>query len=393
MAVTIPTIEELYQSVLADLESQLGITIPLFGKNFLRALAAMQAAKLKLIYLAIGDVQKNIFVDLADPAAIGGTLERFGLVKLGRLPFPPTPATYTIEVTGDIGATIPTNTTFKSDDSSLNPGKLYILDSAYTLVATTDSIDVRSLEAGLEVQLNIGDTLTATAPIANVDSAATVTVEVIAPLAGEDIEEYRQKAEDAFQLEAQGGAATDYRLWSADAQGVAEVYPYAVAGSPSEIDLFIEATKADSTDGKGTPTPAIIADVESVVEFDPDTTKPINDRGRRPISAFQINFLPITVLEVDIEIVNYVSLTPEKQAAIDANLQSLIDSIRPFVDAAEPLDRKNDILDRNRIISAILAAVPGSIFDDIVLEVDNVVQSSYTFTDGDIPNLNSVSYV
>ncbi|MGB0881430.1 MAG: baseplate J/gp47 family protein [Vicingaceae bacterium] len=393
MAVTIPTIQQLYQSVLADLESQLGITIPLFGKNFLRALAATQAAKLKLIYLAIGDVQKNIFVDTADPQSLGGTLERFGLVKLGRLPFPATPGTYTIEITGDIGATIPANSTFKSNDDSLNPGKLFILDAPYTLISTTDAIDVRSLEAGLVSQLNIGDGLTATAPIANVDSNAIVTVEVIEPLAAEDVEDYRNDCINAFQLEAQGGAATDYRLWASDAQGVAKVYPYAKPGVPSEIDLYVEATKADSTDGKGTPSVITLFNVETVVEFDPDTTKPLNERGRRPISAFQINFLPIIVREIQIDIPNYVDSTTDKENAINAALEVLIDSIRPFVDSAETLDDKNDILDINRIAATILEAVPGSLFDTPILRVDAVQFSSFQFIDGDIPNLDSVNYV
>ncbi|MCK4521555.1 MAG: hypothetical protein KAU20_03195, partial [Nanoarchaeota archaeon] len=112
----IPTISDLYTQILASLEAQYpGMSIPLVGKNFLRAMAAVQAAKLKLAYLAIGDVQKNIFVDLADPAAQGGTLERFGLVKLGRLPFPAIAGIYTIQLTGTLGATIPASSTFKSN--------------------------------------------------------------------------------------------------------------------------------------------------------------------------------------------------------------------------------------------------------------------------------------
>ena len=87
--ITIPTLKELYDQVLSDLETQYSISIPLFGKNFLRALAMVQAAKLKIFYLAVANLQKNIFVDTADPEASGGTLERFGRVKLGRNPFPP----------------------------------------------------------------------------------------------------------------------------------------------------------------------------------------------------------------------------------------------------------------------------------------------------------------
>jgi len=58
--------------------------------------------------------------------------------------------------------------------------------------------------------------------------------------------------------------------------------------------LFIEATVVDSTDGKGTPSAALIQDVEDVIEFDPDTTKALEDRGRRPLTVNQIFFTAIT---------------------------------------------------------------------------------------------------
>ena len=114
-------------------------------------------------------------------------------------------------------------------------------------------------------ELSIADILTSTSPIINVNRIVTVTAETVQPLSEEDIELYRQRALDSYRLEAQGGAATDYRIWSFDAQGVQETYPFAKSGAANEIDLFVEATIADSTDGKGTPTAQLLLDVEAVV--------------------------------------------------------------------------------------------------------------------------------
>src|SRR5690349_13978165 len=97
--ISIPTTNQLYEDILADLEAEYGQSIPLFGKIFLRAFAGVQAAKLKLLYLSIANLQKNIFIDTADPEASGGTLERFGRIKLGRNPFPATAGQYEIQVT------------------------------------------------------------------------------------------------------------------------------------------------------------------------------------------------------------------------------------------------------------------------------------------------------
>jgi len=389
--INIPTISELYNEILADLEAEFTINIPLVGRNFLRAIAAVQAAKLKLYYLAIGNLQKNIFVDTADPEARGGTLERFGRVKLGRNPFPAQAAEYEIEVNGDIGAVIAASTTFKSNDDSANPGKLYVLDNAYTLVATTDYITVRALEAGLDSGLNYLDKLTATAPIPNVQSLAAVTLATVPPLAAEDIELYRSRVVASYRLETQGGAPGDYRLWSFDAQGVLRVYPFAASLENATVNLFVEATVADSIDGKGTPSPALLLDVEDVVELDPDTTLDINQRGRRPINVI-VNYLPITPLDVEITIVGFIGLTPTIQAAIEAELTAQIAKIRPFVAGADVADEKNDILDVNKIIAIILSVRPGSQFTSVTLKVDAIIVSTYTFTGGDIPSLDLVDY-
>jgi hypothetical protein len=388
----IPTYIELYNDILSDLETQMQVSIPIFGKNFLRALAAVQAGKLWLYYKAIANVQKNIFIDTAEPESIGGTLERFGRVKLNREPFSARAGEYVVTVTGSIGAIIPAQSTFKSDDTVINSGKLFILDSAYTLVATTDSITIRALEAGNDSKLNIGDTLTATAPIALVDSIVTVSAETIEPSAEENIEDYRDKALDAYRLEPQGGAATDYRLWSADAQGVKQSYPYAKTGVVNEINLFVEATIADSIDGKGTPSALLLTDVEEVVEFDPDTTRPTYERGRRPLGVI-VNFLPVTVLNVDVTINGFVGLTVDIQNAIELSLIDEINLVRPFVAACDILDEKNDILDSNKIISIILNTRPGSVFGAITLNVGGVPYNSYTFINGNIPYVNSINFV
>jgi len=390
--ITIPKISELYDSIINDLEASFGGTIPTFGRNFLRAMAAVQAAKLKIYYLAIAGIQKNLFVDTADSEFSGGSLERFGRVKLGRDPFPSTQGSYEVEVTGLIGATILASTTFKSDDTASNAGKLYILDDEYTLVATTDTITIRALEGGIDSKLSVTDTLTATSPIANVSSNVEVTSETIEPLDAEDLEVYRQLIIDSYRIESQGGASGDYILWATDAQGVARVYPYANSGEANTIDIYVEATIADSTDGKGTPSSGLLDDVEEVVELDPDTTKDMNERGRRPLGVFQINYLPVVVKDVEIEIIGFVDLTAGKQALILDSITLVVESVRPFISGVDLIDERNDTLDKNKIIAAILKVVPTATFTSITLIVDSVDLETYTFLNGDIPFLDSITY-
>lgn len=390
---TIPTIRELTEDIINQIEAELGITIPDFGKSVLRTIALTEAGKLKVYWLAQAQVSKNIFVDTADSEDIGGTLERFGRVFLNRNRFRATQGQYTVTVVGQVGAVIPAETVFKADDSSSSPGKLFQLDAEKTLVSANDTILLRALEGGLDSRLSLGDTLTATSPLLNVDDQVTVVTEDVIPLAEETIEAYRQAILNAIQLEPQGGAATDYRIWAADAQGVQRVYPYTAPAQVSAVDLYIEATQVDSTDGKGTPSAQLIADVEEVVDFDPDETRPLNERGRRPANAV-VNYLPVDVKDTVITINGGVNIDPNTETAIENALTQEIDAIRPFVAAADILSNKNDTLDVNVIIAVIQGVLQGNqSFASVDLVVDgNAVAGAITFFDGDIPFLDSVVF-
>ena len=384
--INLPTTQQIYNNIIADLEAQYNITIPSIGKSFLRAYASVLAAQIKLVYLLVGKVQKNIFVDTADPASQGGTLERFGFVKLGRYPFKATQGIYEIQATGTIGATIPAGTTFKSNDDSLNPGFLFINDTLVTLAATTQNFNVRALTAGLESQLQVGNELTVTAPLANIESIFSVISEVTEPIAAEGIEVYRQKAIDAYRLEPQGGAGADYRLWASDAQGVKQSYPYAAPGNGNQVVLYIEATIADSTDGKGTPTTAILDVVEDAIE-DPTVDRP----SRKPITD-TVTYLGITPLDIVITIAGS-SFTGAQETLIDQSIENFLLNVRPFIASIDVLANRNDIFDTNKIISIILEAVPGSSFGAIGLNVDGNNVSTFTFLNGDIPIIDEVQYV
>jgi hypothetical protein len=136
----------------------------------------------------------------------------------------------------------------------------------------------------------------------------------------------------------------------------------------------------------------MITDLEEAFEMDPDITKPINDRGRRPLGVFDLNVLPVTIREIDIEIEDFQGITSPIQTAILNALTAELETVRPFVAGADVLENKNDIFDLNRIISIILAVRPGSTFGEVNLFVDGIEVNTFTFTAGDIPHLDSVTY-
>lgn len=389
--VTLPTLSQLYTGIVNDLETEYGVNISLTQKVALRVFAAVSAGKLWLLYKVLGFVQKNIWPDTADPESKGGTLERFGRIRLGRNPFPATAGQYVVTITGTSGATIPAQTTiFKSDDDSLSPGYLFVLDTSYLMPGTTGSITIRALTPGTDAKLQVGDTLTLVSPNPNLDNVATVTSEAVEPLAAETIEDYRANTLQSFRLEAQGGSPGDYRIWASDAQGVEKVYPYAKTGATNTAIVYVEATTADSTDGRGTPSASLLSDVEDVLNFNPDTSLSLNERGRRPMTVI-LEVAAVSPFNVDITITGG-SFTTAQKAAILSAMTTQLAATRPFVPGADIAADANPTLDTNKINGVIYSTVPGAVYTGVTLYVNSVATLSYTFAQGYIPYLNSISY-
>src|SRR5690606_7889373 len=192
--------------------------------------------------------------------------------------------------------------------------------------------------------------------------------------------------------EPQGGAGSDYRIWSFDVQGIAKVYVYAKSNAVGEINAFVEATSADSIDGKGTPSQALLDALEEVYEFDPDTTRDLDERGRRPLGVFEIHYLPVTIKEIDVIVASFSGLDSETQTSIENDMEAYVNTFRPFMASADIAANRNDILDTNKLVSSILQTKPGSSFGTVTLKVDGVEFASYQFVDGNIPHFNSVTF-
>lgn len=387
----IPTIFQLNESIEGDLRSKLNLSEAEF-KTVFAAITAVFSAQFKLVNLYLSDIQNNIFPDTADLISNGGTLERLGQIYLGRNPNPATIGVFEIELTGTDGSVLREGITFKSNEDSKSPGKLFVLDSEYILTSGVDVVEIRALGGGTDFALNLLDNLTITEPVIGVDQTVSVTSVLTQPTASESIENYRKAILDAIQLEPQGGAKTDYRLWSADAAGVRRVYPYVRSNNAGIVDVFVEATIEDSTDGDGTPSTTLLQSVSDVIELDPDTTKPIFERGRRPIQAI-VETQPIVLIPVDVTITGLNDNTISVQNAIETNLKTYLRSVRPYIDGADLPRDKNDILYSARLQSVLTDVLESSNFySGFSLLVNGNPEVTYEFAGSNIPYLRDLIF-
>jgi len=401
----IPLLTQLYTGVKTSLQTQFGITIPSFGKSFFRSLAGVWSGVAKIFYIALGNVQKNIWFDLADPEALGGTLERFGRTIILRNPFPATQGTIIVSVTGSSGAVINAGETALSDGSSLSPGYLYVLDTAYTLTGSGDLITLRALTAGTIANLNVGNTLTFTAPIVNVNQGVAVSAIGTSAIDGETIPEYRAAIALHYQLAPQGGAVSDYRLWGSQWEGVAKIYPYTASGAVWQVNVYVEAILSDSGGtapyyNYGIPTTTIINGVTSYILTDPAT-----GLARKPMGVVlgpsNAGALAVTVYQVAIAFTGSGSISTADKAIIANALVQAVNNIRPFIAGCDALANQNDTLSISLpasggriaapelyvIVVIAMQAVPGALFTGVSMTVNSVSETSYTFDNGIIPFL------
>lgn len=392
----IPTIKEINTNISNDLRSKLNLAID-YLKKTLDAFALVLSAQFHLVYLYLSDIQDNMFPDKATTADQGGTLERQGMIYMNRNPFPDSVGSFKVSVSGVAGSVLRVNLTFKSNEDALNAGQVYILDAEYTLTGIADEIEIRSIGAGVDYNLNVGDNLTITEPVIGVDKTVTVVFweDSIQPKAGETTELYRAAILNAIQLEPQGGSKSDYRQWSTDAQGVRLVFPYVPDVNTGDISLYVEATLADGVDGTPVPTNLLMfgdGGVEDVIEQDPDITKPINERGRRPIQA-NVTVLPIVLVPVDVTIAGLNDDAQSVRDSINSSITEFLYDVRPFISGADLRRNKNDILYSGKVQSVVTDTLTnGNFFNLLTLYVGGNAITSYEFTLGNIPYLRNLTY-
>lgn len=375
---TLPTVKSLYNNLLSDFQAEFSITINPFGNSFLMALSAVLAGALYLVYLAIGNLQKNIWFDTADAEI----LPRWGSEILGRYPFTATLGQYTATVTGSTGAVIPGTQVFKSDDTAESPGMLFqISGGPYTMPGTTGTIILNALTGGLASRLAVGDTLTPTSPIINVNSTATVTIENIVPADAEGLEEYRAKIAEKVGLDAGSWSAIDYRLVGVEIVGLLQVYAYAASGNSNTADVFLQGEIPLAYPGPSASA-TVVTDYETALEL------------VKPITVWQVNYAscPINNIDVTITMGTFTAFTTAQKSLIASSLAAFVNNVHPFIAAADSVASRNDVIATFNLNAAISQAVPGYGFSAVTFTVASTPSSNWMADLGEIPFLNSISY-
>lgn len=313
-----------------------------------------------------------------------GTLEQWGIAKIGRRPFIEGRGEYSVLFIGTGGIyeagynfvnsntgfiytlkdrvvvnegsegeriTFTSELNFGGDQSRFSTS--YETGEAYGVVV--------SALGGLPAALKPGNQISSTQILAGIDNPALITEVLVEPTEAESITEYRGDVLQAYRLPPRGGDRGDYVLWGEEVPGVRRISPYAGdnTGLLGAAWLIIE-----STIGDGSASDELIDAVRRKI----DSKIAISDPG--------IVFESVTVTKRAVIIEGFFGVEEDDindaKNSILTTVENYFKSIRAFVDGVDRSTSKNDTLKRVELVAVALdaAAIYGGVISDAYWNID-----------------------
>lgn len=296
MAFERPTLQQLVDRIRGDIKSSLQITA-ILRRSFLAAFARALAGASHSMHGHLVFISKQIFPDQAEAEFLVRWASIFNVQRN-----PATFTTLTIDVTATAAATVPAGSVYQRSD-----GVQYEVDD--DIVATgagTFQGTITCTETGASGNLDAGEGIELTSPIAGIETTAEVSAIAVEGEDEEDDESLRERLVDRLQNPPSGGTINDYKQWMLAVTGVTRAWVTpGLLGEGTVVCYFVE-----DGDDPIIPDAAKIAEVQAKVDEE------------RPVTADAYVVAPVArVLDLTI-LLN--PNTVAVQTAVTAEIQDLI---------------------------------------------------------------------
>jgi uncharacterized phage protein gp47/JayE len=369
MALPTPSIQEIAESIVSDIESKTNQTIPSLAKSVFNVLS-LAIAGVWIILYKYGSWQFNqIFPQLADEKFLELLGENKRIFR--------TPA---VAWVGDVDITVLADSDIDAGTQLVNnaTGIIYLVQTTEATTTPTHTSSIQAATAGEIGDLQVGAVLDFVNPPSTFGRQATVSAVTTAGSDKEDLEVYRGRVVDAYQKQPQGGALADYEQWANETANVINTYPYA-GSEPPDVDVYIEVD--NQTDG--IPTAGQKAAALANINFDPITGR----ATRRPVTA-NVTVLGITRTAFDVEITGLSPDTSEIRSAIQDGVEQYFTDKEPFI-LGLSVNRVDKItLSGVTAAAENIASANSATFTTLDLELAASPITSYTLGTGEKAKLN-----
>ncbi|MBK9949928.1 MAG: baseplate J/gp47 family protein [Nitrospira sp.] len=381
-----PTLTELRDAFVAEVESELATDIPLLPVAVTRVLGAMYAAGVTMIRKLGNWNLLQQFAEFAEfnEVTVNGKAIR-PLVALGNSwgvppPYGASRAVQTIELTVTTqSGSIPANTRLSFTGNSF----VYVTRSSVTLNASTVQVTIESISGpnnglgtGAASTIPIGSKIQFISAQENVARDAVVVATISAGEDAESERSYRKRVLDKRRRPPQGGAHADYFHWALENQGIVAAYPY--NSYPGRIDVYIEASEESSGSADGIPTSGQIAAVQAYI--DQPTRKPAND-------GVTVKAITRTGFDVTVN-----GLVVENASVVEARIEEALDqhfrTREPYIDGLSTPPR-SDLITQPTVSAVVLDVVQA--YAGYVFSINTVAYQKLEY--GEKAKLGTITFV
>lgn len=392
MSFQIPTTQESFDQLLANIEARINQTSPLLARAFNRVISASLSLVVTGLYKFGAERAKQSLALTATDTDLDNIGADRRIIKKKAIA-----AVVTADVTGTNGVNIPSTISWVAASNGLR----YFAAADVVIAGGIAILSLTCEQTGAVGNLNNGETLAISAQISGAATIATVTATTTTGADEEEQETYRARVLTAQRATTGGGNAADYRIWSEETAGVRRAYPYAGqpfdsgnTSSPPERTVYVEAQTTIDPDGIAPP--ALLDDVRASITTDPETGFERQPLGLTDDTLFVES---IARLSVFVGVQNLlVDSTKEAQAKQDIEdaLDIYFAGVLMFVSGLDFEGDRNDILSIASIggvVDDALRATGGSVtsvlfgFDALLLE------TRYQLRPGELVKTGPTTYV
>lgn len=370
----IPSIEEIKNRIVSDIEGKINQTIPLLPIALVRVLASSIAGIIYLLYQAILWVYKQIFPESAD---------FFNLRLLGALV-----GVFQVDaVQALILCTVP------GTGAQVNAGTLFLGSNNITYrVETTTAIvggealnvPLLALTSGNIGNLINGEVLNITSTDLTLDGTATVTSTDTPGADAESRESFSARVAIRYRVRDINGSVGAYTINGLETPNFIWIGPYAPEDLPGAVTVYGRVD--DQPDG--IPTSAQLTTLETFLQIDTATGK----EYRRPIGD-NLSTLPISVREFDLEIFINGS-NPQLDSDIEDAVKTHITTLEPFIQGVSA-SRKSVLTNANVVgVADSVADQEGAKVTFVVITdvTTGFIETSYEFFGGEFGKFRNVTF-
>ena len=405
MAYENKTVDYVYNLLIQSYQEKFNNRLRLLPKSFIVILAKVCAAVFVVHYKLAGWFYLQLFPDTAsfDIVNVLGH-ELRPLVKLGNLFGVGEPTSgqawegiVKVTVVRE-GEPIMLGTQLKSDITGL----VYVVSSTVTTEGQFVSVPVYCAESGAVGNLADGDPIKFVSPLGFIDQDAEVASTTKAGVDDETEAHYRTRVVNRYSNQPQGGALSDYRIWSFDAPGVLQTYPYNGENSPGDVEIYVAGT----TDVYPSRVPGreLCVAVGEACTYDPET----GAANRRPLTAIldpnndgsYLNIKPVSIVTVDIAVSGVSGVDP---ADFGREFKSVVETYllgrEPYIRGLSDDNNRTNYVQTNALIALANSVATGlkAQFGTVVISINDETVANYTLGKGELCDLgrlfvNGVEY-